>query len=134
MKNLYFIAFLSLLFSCGSVHKAKYGLENDYYIYKEASKQKKKVYLKHYADHIEIFNLDSSDSERIEPESKKNMPEIRLSRPSFDLDLTTTFLKMRPKQPDLPTSFSKQFERKHLCRLSKRYLFYQIQERTFWGF
>lgn len=105
MKKLYFLFFLCPLFSCSSVHKAKYGLENDYYMYKEASKQKKKVYLKHDADHIEIFDLDSSDSERIEPEAVRTMPNIRLSRPSFDLDLTTTFLKMRPSHPDLPSSF-----------------------------
>ncbi len=105
MKNLYFLFFLTISFSCSSVHKAKYGLENDYYIYKEASKEKEKVYLKHDADHIEIFHLDSKDSERIEPEAVQTMPKIRLARPSFDLDLTTTFLKMRPEHPELPTSF-----------------------------
>lgn len=105
MKNIYFLLFLCVVFSCRSVHKSKFGLENDYYTYKEGSKPKKKVYLKHDADHIEIFDLDSNDSERIDAEAMRSMPNMRLSRPSFDMDVTTTFLKMRPAVPDLPSSF-----------------------------
>lgn len=105
MKYLYFLFLFSFFFSCKSVHKSKYGLENDYYTYQTGTSPKKKVYLKHDEDPIEIFDLDSNQSHRIEANTQQNMPKIRLSRPSFDLDITTTFLKMRPAQPDLPSSF-----------------------------
>lgn len=113
MKNLYALALLILLNSCGVISDpANNELHSDYYTQTQEG-ERQQVYVNVEDEKVEIYRMDRSSGKKFVDTSQiiKSYPETFEGRTleipplwehNFDLDFLTTPLKFRPAQNGIP--------------------------------